>query len=317
MNAALGRPREWVTMWPLLALLVCLPGALGVSRFHERNMSSVIAMYTFQEGQLSETPPTHVRDLGGRGLGDLMVSTRDVTWSASQQGMMVPSIAGNTRAISSWTSADMAALLPNAAISIELIARCKYFDDIPWGKGKFIAGMGDWRAWGYPGTACDAWAGPESTGVWAVWQRTPRSIYFTVIVTLNGVRRCISDAVIAPCFGNSYFGGTGEFSAMLAVGNGGFAIYLNAGVSDAFGTVLEPVLAQWTAAAAPLEIARPASVTTTWADGMIRALVFHNRSLTESEFNQLRALGPPNSFPYGAAGGVTATEDAPLVLVSM
>ena len=90
----------WVLLW------ASAPGALGASRFHERNHTGLLFLYDFTEGQVPTSPPSEIRDVSGRYLmGNLTASTSGaVVWSDTRQGMSIPIASGGVRAVTNESS---------------------------------------------------------------------------------------------------------------------------------------------------------------------------------------------------------------------
>jgi hypothetical protein len=289
-------------MWPLFVVLLWAAplGCLGASRFHERNHTGLLFLYTFDEGQQSASPPSEIRDVSGRNLmGNLTASTTGaVTWSETRQGMAIPSVAGGARASSRLTSAELLPLL-SSEFSIEFFFSSP---DNNLSQNLFIAGFGDWPA-GEPFARCNA-TNTVSEGGWRLSSQLGRIIEIDVVMVVDGAPACVK--------------GTTAFAyplrhLVVRVRDGVLSIIAHGGGSAVLDSTMVFSQALWARHAAPLTIANP-HVTTGWT-GTMYMIAMYDRFLSNAELTANRVFGPPNSFPYGA-GAVLADEDTPATLVA-
>jgi len=296
-------------MWALLALLVCLPGALGVSRFHERNNTGLLWAFDMTAGQLSDSPPAFVPDFTGRGLlGNLTTATNGaIQWDPARQGFSVSGVAGGDRAVSQLTSA---AVLPHLQdeFSIELFLSTPPY---PLGDPVPIAGFG----MGTSGLSCTNAAETKtvSPGGWQVTASVDGGLVFTVILERVGVPYCHGVGLVVDP-------DTPWHHLVVGIRNappgtpGIIDIRSHLASTAVFPSGISLNSSHWDAPAGSLVVGEPRTPRT-WT-GSLYWIAMYNRYLSDTEVATKRLQGPPNSFPYGV-GGVTATEDAPLVLVSM
>mgnify|MGYP001594127019 CR=1 FL=1 len=303
MNTCLLIPPRTHTItlrYPMAALLVLIlmlaapPSVLGVSRFHERNHTGLLFLYGFDDGQLTTTAPTHVRDLSGRYLmGNLTTSTTGaVTWSAARQGMTIPSIAGGSRATSQLTSAGVLPLLTNE-FSLEFFFSSPLN---PVSQNLLIAGFGDWPP-GTPFPSCDA-ANMVSEGGWRLFSSLGTNIQFFGVLSIDGTPTCVNAAVsiAANTLRHLVVRVQPDYISMVSHGS--------VDISTIPGLVFAPSL--WARHSAPLTIATP-HVSNGWT-GVIYMVALYNRYLSTTEIAANRVLGPPNSLPFANVTALVAAQ---------
>jgi hypothetical protein len=300
MNSAQPRGSGGVMLRTLLLVALCglVSGAAAASRFHERNHSGLLFLYTFDEGQRSASPPSEIRDVSDLNLmGNLTTSTNGaVSWDVAQQGMRIPSIAGGARAVG---QRDISAILPlmSSEFTIEIWLRTPIN---PNSVNQFVVGFG---------------GRPETTpyyecvldGGWQLITGLGSTLHFITHILVDGVPTCqhltVSVSTNVPQL------------ITLRMRDGLLMMLRNyAGASGGAydGYSFSPPLWQYTT---PLNIATPTS-SNGWT-GTIYMIAMYDRFLSNAEVNAHWQYGPPNSFPYGA-GAVEVDEDVsvPLVVAS-
>jgi len=293
-------------MWALLVLLVCLPGAFGASRFHERNNTGLLWAFDMTAGQLSDSPPAFVPDFTGRGLlGNLTTATNGaIQWNPTRQGFRIPTTAGGPRAVSQLTSAAVTPLIPTE-FAIEL------FFSSPINPASFPRHIASFGAETSP-DSCE-YGGATSTGGWRIISNFWGEIRFTVAMMQNGAPYCVEatfevdvDQLQHVVFqvGPGSLGDT-YYDTMVYIKSHSMQTWR-------FPPNLSLNSSRWDARR--LILGDP-DQPPPWG-GSLYWIGMYDRVLSIAEIDANQAFGPPNSFPYGV-GGVTATEDAPLVLVSM
>jgi hypothetical protein len=287
-----------------LLLLVAPLGALAASRFHERNHSGLLFLYAFDEGQQSASPPSHVRDVSGQNLmGDLTVSTTGaVTWSATRQGMTVPSGSGGPRAVSQSTSAGVLSRLTDT-FSLEFFLTSSNSPSVR--EHHSIAGFGNWSAGSDVGF-CDS-ASSTTEGGWRL-ASVSNVIAFYAVFEVDGAPSCLFLSVT----NNPPVRDTLRHVVVRAY-EGVFSMIVHTvlTLTGSGNVAFSPAL--WARNFAPLTIASP-NATTGWT-GSLRMIAMYDRYLSEDEVALNRVLGPPNSFPYGG-GALDLDEDVAATLVS-
>jgi hypothetical protein len=287
----------------LVALCGLVSGAAAASRFHERNHSGLLFLYTFDEGQVPTSPPSEVRDVSGRYLmGNLTASTTGaVSWSATRQGMTIPSIGGGVRATSVQSSAAVLPLLTNE-FSLEFFLRSP---DNPVISNLLIAGFGDWVP-GAPFEPCNS-NEASSDGGWRLFQRFGDLLTFAGVFSSNGVPTCFAGSISLAVDTVHHLVVRARPGVMALVSDDSFTTI------SADDPTFDPEI--WGRNTAPLTLALP-HVATGWT-GSLYMVAMYDRYLSDDEIAANRVLGPPNSVPYGA-GAVEVDEDVsvPLVVAS-
>jgi hypothetical protein len=284
----------------LLVVLCLVPGALGASRFHERNHTGLLFLYTFDEGQVPTSPPTQVRDVSGRYLmGNLSTSpTGAVTWDAARQGMTVPSTSGGSRAVSQLTSENALSALTNE-FSLE------FFFSTPFNslsEDLLIAGFGDWAP-GSPLGRCNA-SDTTSEGGWRLVASVDNVVEFFTVLSVSGTPTCGSVAPTVVVDSLRHLVVRIRGNVLTAVSHG------NTVTNTAPGLSFDPAI--WARHFAPLTLASP-HVDRAWV-GSLYMVAMYDRYLSNAEIAANLALGPPNSFPYGG-GTLEVDEDVSAALV--
>lgn len=273
-------------MWVLLSLALLLtlrsPLAQGASNFHLRNHTGLLFLYDFTEGQRSEAVPTNARDITGRYLmGNLTTSPTAVSWSASQQGMRIPSPAGGVRAESLETSA---ALLSHLSTDFSL----EFFLNSPpndVGTNFLIAGFGDWPA-GAPFSPCDP-TNTVSEGGWRLYSSFGITLTFDGVFFFDDVAICRSLSLTIAANTLRHF--------VIRVQTGVVSVVSHeASTSFPYDEIrFSPTL--WNRNPAPLTIANP-HPTSGWT-GTMHMIAMYDRFLSNAEIAANRDFGPPNSLP--------------------
>jgi hypothetical protein len=302
MNATCDGGRMGAHMRGLLALLLLVGplGALAASRFHERNHTGLLFLYTFGEGQVPTSPPSEVHDVSGRHLmGNLTASTTGtILWSAARQGVSVPSINGGTRAVSQKTSVNLIPRL-TSEFSFEFFLSNP---NSPLSQNILIAGFGDWPP-GAPFARCDV-TNTVSEGGWRMFTSLGGGIEVEAVLLMDGTPTCVLNSFALPTNTLRH--------VVIRVGNGRFSMVSH----DSSATIVEGIEfspALWARHAAPLTIASP-HPGLGWT-GTMYMMAMYDRFLSSAEIAANRNFGPPNSVPYGA-GAVEADEDVPTPLVT-
>lgn len=265
----------------LLALLSTLrsPFASGASNFHKRDQSGLLLLYDFREGQQFEEPPPYIRDSTGRNLlGNLTTSTSGaVDWSASQQGMSVPSPSGGTRAESQLPVAPLLAEVASN-FSIEFFFRSP---TNPRSQSLLIAGFGDWLP-GIPFPECST-----TEGGWHISSDLGPGITFNGVMQIGGSPQCQSVSIsIEPdslC----------HFVVRMRPGSISLVSHLNSfSVTD---PSVQFSTSNWLQKPSKFAIATP-HTSSGWT-GTMYMVAMYNRYLSNAEIAANRILGPPNSLP--------------------
>jgi hypothetical protein len=287
----------------LLGVLLCLlaTGAHGASRFHERNHTGLLFLYAFDEGQVSDSLPTHIRDVSGRQLmGNLTASaTGAVSWSASRQGMSIPSSGGGARAVSTMNSSMLVSRLGNE-FSMEVFISNPYN---PLWQGLSIAGFGSYAP-GSPFETC-ATTPPVSYGGWHLYAHVVDAVEFSTTIDVNGGAQCVTIGVpvILDTLRHIVVRARDGIVSMRSHGSN---IMVESPVLR-----IDPAL--WARHPSPLTIASP-HAESGWT-GTMYMVAFYNRYLSNAEIDLNMILGPPNSFPYAETGTVAGAENMVTTLV--
>lgn len=137
----------------IVSAALLIVSAWGESNFYRYDRSNVLALYTFQDGQIDPNGrPSIIRDVSGRNLlGDLMVSTTGaVQWDEKRQGMFIPRGSVGVRAVSSKTNFDLLRCAANGrGYRIDIVVENhdpgyegQY--DPQRERGGIVAGFGNW-----------------------------------------------------------------------------------------------------------------------------------------------------------------------------
>jgi hypothetical protein len=283
-----------------LLLLVAPLGALAASRFHERNHSGLLFLYAFDEGQVSPTPPSEVRDASGRYLmGNLTTSTTGaVSWSVARQGMSTPSGGGGARAVTQLSSE---ALLP--LLTDEFTLEFFFSSPInPLSQRLLIAGFSNLS----PGSAlgsCDP-SNVDIEGGWRLISFLNTVVQFVAVLTVDGVPTCVSATI------GSVADTTRHLVARVRSGE------LSLRSHGSFTTITEvnPMFSSsvWAPRISPLSIATP-HPDAGWR-GVLYMVAMYDRFLSDEEIDANQALGPPNSLPWAPSAALALDEDTATTL---
>lgn len=273
----------YVSLWALALLsLLRSPFAFGASNFHLRNHTGLLFLYDFTEGQKSEAVPTEARDITGRYLmGNLTTSPTTVSWSASRQGMSIPSVSGGVRAESQVSSAALLSHL-SSEFSLEFFFSSPN-NQLP--QNVLLTGFGSWAA-GAPFSQCDA-ANVVSEGGWRLSSTLGANLVFDGVFLVSGNPTCLSLSVSITTNTLRHFVVRGRDGLLSVVAHGSTAT-----ISDS-NVVFSPSL--WARHPAPLTIANP-HPTSGWTGTMYMAAMY-DRYFENAEITSNRDFGPPNSLP--------------------
>lgn len=280
----------------VVVLFGVVTGVLGASRFHERNHTGLLALYGFDDGQRSvDLKPTTARDYTGLGLlGDLIVSTTAVEWSANRAGFSVGTVGGN-RMVSEKTSRDLVGRLGNE-FSIEIwITSGVNLGDV------FIMGFGNWTA-GSSVQYCDADSVDE--GGWRTFASLGYGVRSQLVSLYDGTPGCIEFSYASD-----------DLLPRLSVIRGRPS-FLGVYSEGAFERTIDPHdrigAPYWLQHPAHLTIATP-SANRAWK-GSIYMIAFYNRFIEDAEMNRNKIFGLPNSLPTATRSAIAATEDVTIAL---
>lgn len=257
--------------------LACVSAVAGANNFHQRNHTGLLFLYTFGEGQLSDTAPSWAVDVSGRGLLGNLTTTNFVSWSSSRQGISVPSSSGGARAQSQRTSSSLLSQL-----SSEFTLEFFFLSPInPLSKNLLIAGFGEWPS-GSEYQPCDF----ESTG-WRLSSYIASAIDFDAVLSVGGTPTCVARSI-------SIAANTLRHLVVRAH-DGTLSIVSQENTVAAVGPTLVFSPSLWARHPAPLTIANP-HTTTGWT-GSLFMVAMYDRYLSDTEISSNYATGPPNSFP--------------------
>jgi hypothetical protein len=286
----------------LLVALCLVPGALAASRFHERNHSGLLFLYTFDDGQVPTSPPSEVRDASGRYLmGNLTTSTTGaVSWSTTRQGMTIPNVGGGTRVRSQLTSANVLSSLSDK-FTIEIFLSNPRN---PRSEALLVAGFVDWA----PGSRfvrCEA-SDPIGNGGWMISSGIGGVLDFEFVMVVGGVPTCHYGEIALPTDTLRHL--------VIRAYDGIFDITSHGSYADR--SVGSPIFSPqtWARLYTPLAIATP-HASNGWP-GTIYMIAMYDRALSDEEIAANRGFGPPNSFPYGG-GALEVDEDVGVTLVGV
>jgi hypothetical protein len=300
----------------LLLILLFIQGALAASRFHERNDSGLLFMYTFDEGQQSTTPPSKIRDISGRGLlGDLTSATNgDVNWDPARQGATFPSPYGGVRMVSERNTSDLLDAA-GAVFTMEFWLRsplngklCQLSSSAVY-QEKWIAGFGDATAGGAFQPCGES---SPSEGGWRLFSRCDDSV--TNQVTLHFSFVHIHPFWMVPVC---------KFFWVPVVANAVSYIYIrsNGVAANGFSYGIAGASADGPLSATVWRRSDPKYLTVAtshnsggWT-GHVHMIAMHNRYLSNAEVNANYAIGPPNSFPRAATAALATSEDTAAALI--
>lgn len=289
--------------WLLLVLLILFdpPWAWAGSRFHERNHTGLLALYGFDDGQLSANlHPTSARDYTGMGLlGNLTTSTSAIVWNADRAGFTIPSAQGGFRAISQLSSSAICQKLSDE-FSIEI-----FVVNPPNVRGVdlVIAGFGDWSPYTQFPT-CNLYSSIE--GGWRLFTSPGNSIAIQAVMALDGEPSCVEI-------------GIGTFPdavrhATFRAHQGEFSVISHGSTDQTADPGLSFNASFWARQPTHLQLAIP-HPTDAWTGTMYMLAIF-DRYISNAEAAQNRIYGPPNSLPVATASDapIATTEDVTTTL---